>query len=103
MKKLYPEYWLVPQDDETNDLYIKLAAMGEAIKESGDDYKPKFVLLHNMIRDLYGFENKIFMFAIRKEDDKMCAIFFNKEPDGTSYQPKHDEELGIPYIEVEED
>jgi hypothetical protein len=103
MKKLYPEFFIVPQTDEMNDTFIKLAAFCEAIKETQpDNYKSHVVLLHDIIREHFEFPNKLFTFAIGKEDGKMCMIFFDKEPDGNSYQPKYDEELGVPYIELEE-
>ena len=101
MKKLYPEYSVYPKTEEMNNTFAKLASLQRDIQNANtDNCKEHVVLLHDLIRSRFGWENKIFLFAFCNDDGYTHVLFFNKKPDGSVYYPKEDEN-GMPYLEVE--
>jgi len=105
MERIYCDVFCNAENEETNNLFLKLAAIEaeEASKCSDENDLKAFVIgFHGYVRVKLNLPNKIFAFVTNKDKTKADILLFPKEPDGNWYKAFYDEEVGNVYILVEE-
>lgn len=103
MKRVYYEATCEAQNEETNNLFLKLVFEERKAKEkivNEEDFKIWITDFHSKIREYFKLPNKVFGFGIIKDNTKAKIVVFPKEPDGNYYKIFFDEELKQPYILV---
>ena len=103
--KIYSTEIKKPSNDKVNRLLLSIFSVQEMAKESldtGADHKLVGRFYNDILRDILNLENKVFAITRNADCTKAWIIYFDKEPDGNTYEVFRDEDTGKWYILVED-
>ena len=105
MKRVYSYATANPTNEESNKTLLEMAFKQKEMKEKFEEdiFEKWIIYYHNKIREKLKLPNKLFGFAISKDKTKAEIVLFDKDADGNFYEVFFDEEIGEPYILVDEE
>lgn len=100
MKKIYPVDFYVSSDKE---LISRTKLLSDHVNENETEfYQASHKLLNNLVRESINSKNIVQLMLRADLSEMIISVFDIEATDSNFYEAKFDEELYLPYIEVEE-